>query len=90
MESFKLWLEQKEIQYLGHGEHAGLAWVNFAIRGKRYEYQVDPAFLQGYSPEGRQFHATKNKAPFVALNLAKKEEKRFKKPRPTQIQKKLF
>lgn len=47
MESFKLWLEgNADIHYIGSGKYAGQAWVTFAIRGKRYEYAVDPLFTE--------------------------------------------
>jgi hypothetical protein len=88
MESFKLWLEgNTDIQYLGDGKYAGQAWVRFSIKGKVYEYAVDPAFLEPYSKDSRRFYATKHKAPGIALNLAKKhgtliEPKPKPKPKP--------
>jgi hypothetical protein len=90
MESFKLWLEgNTDIQYLGTSKWAGHASVKFVIRGKRgrpdrvYEYAVDPAFLEGYSKDGRQFYATKDKAPWVAFNLIKKNGTLIEpKPKP--------
>jgi hypothetical protein len=87
MESFKLWLEgNADIQYLGSGKYAGQAWVRFAIKGKRYEYAVDPAFLEPYSKDGRYFHVIKHKAPRKALNLVKKHG-RLIEPKPDPIQK---
>lgn len=72
MESFKLWLEQNEIQYLGSGKHGGTGWVRFAIRGKRYEYTIDPIHLEPDTYIGKKFHAFIRYAPGRALNLIKK------------------
>jgi hypothetical protein len=46
MKSFNEWLNeaQDDIKYAGSGKYAGMAWVTFYIRGKKYEYGVDPPF----------------------------------------------
>jgi hypothetical protein len=83
MESFKLWLEERpDVRFIGDESYAGQSWVKFSINGKRYKYQVDPSFLQGRTRLSKRFFATKDKAPLIALNVAKEEDKKFNIPKP--------
>ena len=81
MESFKLWLEASDIQYLGASKYAGQVSVKFATNGKQYEYSVGPEFLDKGTPTGRKFQSFIKYAPGRAFNYAKKHGT-YLEPRP--------
>lgn len=106
MKSFNEWLNeaQDDIKYAGSGKYAGMAWVTFYIRGKKYEYGVDPRFTvkepvrlrrgKKLSPsEQFRFYIQKG-WDGKALNVAKEHGELISKPDPEpetpKVQKTLF
>ena len=106
MKSFNEWLNeaQDDIKYAGSGKYAGMAWVTFYIRGKKYEYGVDPRFTvkepvrlrrgKKLSPsEQFRFYVQKGWNG-KALNVAKEHGELISKPDPEpegpKVQKTLF